>query len=80
MRMVESGMGITFIPELAEIQLSEPQRELVRPFAIPVPTRQLIMITNRNFIRQTLLEVIVKEIQASVPKNMLKLGAGQVLV
>ena len=80
MRMVESGMGITFIPELAEIQLSEPQRELVRPFAIPIPTRQLIMITNRNFIRQTLLEVIVKEIQASVPKNMLKLGAGQVLV
>lgn len=80
MRMVESGMGITFIPELASEQLSEPQKELVRPFAIPVPTRQLIMITNRNFIRQTLLDVVVKEIQASVPKSMLKLGAGQVLV
>ena len=39
MRMVESGMGITFIPELAEMQLSDQQRELVRPFAIPVPTR-----------------------------------------
>ena len=80
MRMVESGMGITFIPELAEMQLSEPQKELVRPFAIPVPTRELILITNKNFIRQTLLETIVKEIQASVPKSMLKLGAGQVLV
>ena len=80
MRMVESGMGITFIPELAEMQLSEPQKELVRPFAIPVPTRELILITNKNFIRQTLLETVVKEIQASVPKSMLKLGAGQVLV
>ena len=80
MRMVESGMGITFIPELAEMQLSEPQKELVRPFAIPVPTRELILITNKNFIRQTLLETVVKEIQASVPKTMLKLGAGQVLV
>ena len=80
MRMVECGMGITFIPELAAMQLSEPQKELLRPFAIPVPTRQLIMITNRNFIRQNLLEVLVKEIQAAVPKAMWKLGAGQVLV
>ena len=80
MRMVESGMGITFIPELAEMQLSEPQKELVRPFVIPVPTRELILITNKNFIRQTLLETVVKEIQASVPKSMLKLGAGQILV
>ena len=80
MRMVESGMGITFIPELAEMQLSDQQRELVRPFAIPVPTRQLLLITRRDFIRQTLLDVIVKEIQASVPKEMLKLKAGQSLV
>lgn len=80
MRMVESGMGITFIPELAEMQLSEPQKELVRPFAIPIPTRELILITNKNFIRQTLLDTVVKEIQAAVPKAMLKLGAGQVLV
>lgn len=80
MRMVESGMGITFIPELAALQLSEPQKELLRPFAIPVPTRQLILITNRNFIRQSVLDVLVKEIQAGVPKAMWKLGAGQVLV
>ena len=80
MRMVESGKGITFIPELAEMQLSEPQKVLVRPFAIPVPTRQLILITNKNFIRKKLLDMVVSEIQASVPKTMLKLGAGQVLV
>ena len=80
MRMVESGKGITFIPELAVMQLSGEQKELVRPFAIPVPIRQLMLITNRNFIRQTLLDVIVKEIQASVPKERMKMKAGQSLV
>ena len=80
MRMVESGMGITFIPELAVMQLTDYQKELVRPFAIPIPTRELILITNKHFIRHSLLEVFVKEIQDSVPKNMLKLGAGQALV
>ena len=80
MRMVQSGKGITFFPELAGMQLSGEQKELVRPFAIPVPTRQLILITNRNFMRQTLLHVIGNEIQASVPKEMLKMKAGQSLV
>ena len=80
MRMVESGMGITFIPELASLQLSDSQKELVRPFAIPVPTRELVLLTNRNFIRQTILNVLIGEIQACIPKSMLKLNAGQVLV
>ena len=80
MRMVESGKGITFIPDLASMQLSDSQKDLVRPFAIPIPTRQLILITRQDFIRQSLLDMLVKEIQASVPKEMLKMGAGQILV
>ena len=80
MRMVESGKGITFIPELAVMQFGDSQKELVRPFAIPVPTRELILITNKHFIRKTLLDMVVQEIQASVPKEMLKLRSGQVLV
>ena len=80
MRMVESGKGVTFIPELAVRQLSESQQELVRPFAIPVPTRQLVLITNKNFVRHTLLENLTKEIQSAVPKEMLKLRGTQALV
>ena len=80
MRMVESGKGVTFIPELAIDQLNETQKELVRPFAIPTPTRQIILITNEHFIRNTLLEVLTKEIQASVPREMLSLRATQCVV
>lgn len=80
MRMVESGKGITFIPELAVLQLDDRQKELVRPFAIPCPTRQIIMLTSRNFIRNTLLETVTREITAAVPKEMLFLKATQVLV
>lgn len=80
MRMVESGKGVTFIPELAVLQLSEIQKELVRPFAIPCPTRQIVMLTNKNFIRYTLLETLTKEIQSAVPKEMLSLRATQIAV
>lgn len=80
MRMVESGCGVTFIPWMAVQQLNEIQKELVRPFAIPIPTRRLIMATNKNFIRHTILSAIVEEIQASVPKAMHSLATSQVSV
>lgn len=80
MRMVESGCGVTFIPWMAVQQLSESQKELVRPFAIPVPTRHLVVATNKNFIRNTILTAIIEEIQTSVPKAMHSLATSQVAV
>ena len=80
MRMVESGKGITFVPELAVSQLSNEQKELVRPFAIPRPTRPIVLTTNKDFIRGSLLSVLKDEIRAAVPKEMLSLQAVQCLV
>ena len=80
MRMVERVIGVTFIGELAVLQLGDAQKELVRSFAIPCPTRQVVLLTNKNFIRHTLLEVLVKEIKLSVPKEMLSLKATQAVV
>ena len=77
MRIVESGKGITFIPELAVYQLDDAHKQLVRPFAIPVPTREIVMITGKNFIRKTLRSLLVEEIQASIPKDMLALRQTQ---
>lgn len=80
MRMVESGNGITFIPELATLQLSKEQTELVRPFAIPKPTREIVFVTRKDFIRHTLAGILIENIKKSVPKNMLTLQAGQKVV
>lgn len=80
MRMVESGDGITFISELAVAQLSDGQRELVRPFAIPRPTREIVFVTRRDFIRHTVAEALISDIREAVPKEMLTLRPGQKVV
>lgn len=80
MRMVESGKGITFIPELALMQLTGGQSELVRPFAIPRPTREIVLVTGKDFIRFSLLAVLKEEILAAVPKEMLSLKSAQYLL
>ncbi|MDR1556074.1 MAG: hydrogen peroxide-inducible genes activator [Tannerellaceae bacterium] len=80
MRMVESGNGITFIPELATYQLGHEQKELVRPFAIPRPTREIVLVTRKDFIRHAIAELLVRNIRASVPEVMCTLQAFQRVV
>lgn len=72
MRMVEHGMGTTFIPELAVHQLTDCQKKLVRPFALPIPEREIVIAVRHDFIRRTLLSFLIDRIKESVPREMLK--------
>ncbi|MGN0281200.1 MAG: hydrogen peroxide-inducible genes activator [Prevotella sp.] len=74
MRMVEAGQGITFIPELALDQLSDVQKRLVRPFAIPIPTREVVMLTTKTYVRKGIKQMVIDEIRNSVPQRMLKMN------
>ncbi len=76
MRMVESGNGVTFIPELATLQLGEEQKELVRPFAIPRPAREIVWVTRKDFVRHTIADKLTESIRRAVPKDMLTLRPG----
>lgn len=80
MRMVESGQGTTFIPELALDQLNSCQQELVRPFAIPRPTRQIVLVTSRDFVRHKLLDVLRQAILKHIPEELKELKNTQYLV
>ena len=74
MRMVENGKGVTFIPELASTQLNAEQRRLVRPFALPIPTREVILATSKAFVRHSILDIVAESIRSHVPECMLKLN------
>ena len=72
MRMVEHDKGVTFIPELAVHQLDEVQRQLVRPFALPIPTREIVLAVTPDFVRKSMLDFLANSIREAVPKAMLK--------
>ena len=80
MRMVESGNGVTFIPQLATYQLSHEQQELVRPFAIPKPTREIMWVTRTDFVRHAIAQIIFESIRQAVPKELHTLQVGQKIV
>ena len=71
---------MTFIPELATLQLCPEQKDLVRTFAIPRPMREIYFVTRKDFVRFALSKLLIEHIRESVPKEMLHLKAGQKLV
>ena len=71
MRMVENGQGVTFIPELALSQLSDKQMRLVRPFALPIPVRDVVLLTTKTFVRHSMAELIIKSVKDNMPQSML---------
>lgn len=80
MRMVESNNGITFIPELATLQLSDEQKKLVRPFAIPRPCREIVFVHRKDFIRHTIGNLLINSVKSNVPKETLTLQPGHKVV
>lgn len=69
-RIVEQDDGITIIPEMAIMDMSDEQMDLVRYFKTPEPVREISMFTHRHFVKKRLIKTLSEEIIATVPNKM----------
>lgn len=69
-RIVEMNDGITILPELATMDFTERQKQLIRQFEQPVPMREVSMAVHRDFVKKKLIEVLKKEILNTVPQKV----------
>lgn len=71
--LVESGMGVTLLPDLAVRKLATPaQKRRAKPFASPVPVREVSGVQSRLFTKQRIFEALVATIRGSVPPELLR--------
>jgi LysR family hydrogen peroxide-inducible transcriptional activator len=76
-KMVDHQQGITIVPELATLTMTAEQRKRLRPFAPPVPMREVSLITLWDFPRKKLLEALQSEILASIPPMSVSADKGK---
>lgn len=69
-RMVELNDGITILPELAALDLTGKQQQLIRHFKRPAPMREVSLVVHRDFVKQRLINVLHEEILRSVPEKV----------
>ncbi|MES3017603.1 MAG: LysR substrate-binding domain-containing protein [Bacteroidota bacterium] len=69
-RMVDMDKGITLLPELSMSDFSVKQLDRVRYFKSPEPTREISIVTHRNFLKKKLISILEQEILLAIPKRM----------
>lgn len=69
-RLVELNDGITILPELAALDLTAKQRQLIRHFKRPAPMREVSLVVHRDFVKQRLVQALYQEILHAVPEKI----------
>jgi LysR family hydrogen peroxide-inducible transcriptional activator len=69
-RMVELNDGITILPELAALDLTGRQQQLIRHFKRPAPMREVSLVVHRDFVKQRLVQALHQEILRSIPEKI----------
>ena len=60
------------VPELALSQLTSEQKQLVRPLAMPVPVREVVLSVAPDFVRRRMASLLETAVKESVPQEMLR--------
>ena len=71
-RMVELNDGITIVPELATLNLSGKQSQMIRHFRKPSPMREVSLVTHRDFVKKRLIDVLKNAIEDCIPEKISK--------
>jgi len=79
MNIIDKEGGMTIIPELATIGMSEARFEHVRTFNDINPLREVSLVFSRHFAKYKLVELLWKEIVASMPEKLLQKGRGTIV-
>ena len=69
--MVEMNKGITILPEMATLDFSVKQMNMVRHFKSPAPVREVSLVTHRNYVKKKLVDILKEEVLASLPKKII---------
>ncbi len=69
-RMVEMNNGVTILPEMATLDFSVKQMNMIRHFKTPVPVREVSLVTHRNYVKQKLVDALKEEIITTLPAKI----------
>ena len=78
-RIVEEGYGYTLLPELATLDFSKQQQQLVRYFKKPEPVREVSLVIHRNFLKKQMLEALKDTILENIPEQIRNRTQGEII-
>lgn len=68
--LVEQGHGYTLLPDLATRSIQRHRRKFLKPFADPVPSREVSLVYRRTQYKVPILEALAEEIKRDLPAEL----------
>lgn len=78
-RFVETHSGITILPFLAILDMTEEQIQFARFFKPPAPVREISLVTHKSFSKKKLLSVLKETLHINLPPSILKIKKKRVI-
>ena len=69
-RMVDKQGGVTLLPELATLDLSDQEKEKLFYFKPPTPFREVVILLKRDYLKKRMIDALQAEIVESLPTFM----------
>ena len=69
-KLVDKHGGITLMPELATLDMTEEEQKQLRWFKDPKPIREVSLVIHRSFLKRKMTEALFNEILASIPEDI----------
>ncbi|MCH2213998.1 MAG: LysR substrate-binding domain-containing protein [Flavobacteriales bacterium] len=71
-RLANSGFGMTLLPYLMAVDLSEEERQYIKPIEHPQPTREISIIYSKVQLKLSIIELLAEQIKSQLPPKLLK--------
>jgi len=79
--LVDGGFGVTILPDMVVRGMpAARRRSRVRPFAAPVPAREVGFVHGRDHLRRAIADALVEEIRSAVPADLSAAARGPQVV
>lgn len=78
-RLVDHESGITLLPELATLDMTENELNKVRTFTDPVPVREVSLVIHKSFVKKGLVKALYDSIKDSIPDDISSEKSGKVI-
>ncbi len=79
MNIIDKEGGLTLIPELATVGMSETRFDQVLKFSDINPLREVSLVYSRHFAKSKLIDLLWKEIIVSIPEKLLQKERGTIV-
>lgn len=78
-KLVDHHSGVTLLPELATLDMSEAELDKVRTFSDPVPVREVSIVIKKSFAKRAIVKALYDTIMVSIPDDISSEKSGKVV-